>query len=85
MLRAVGKSRAVGCCVPGVLRGTDFELELKLAPVFVFPAVGWLVRCVQLAGVTHRIRLLCSWVLRGTDFELEFKLAPVLVSASIVS
>ena len=35
----------------------------------------------QLAGVTHRSRLLCSWVLRGIDFELKLKLVPVFVLA----
>ena len=36
---------------------------------------------VQLAGVTHRSRLLCSWVLRGTEFEIKLTLVPAFVLA----
>ena len=35
----------------------------------------------QLAGVTHRSRLLCPWALRGTDLELKLKLVPAFVLA----
>ena len=45
-----------------VLRGTDFELELKLAPVFLFAACNWQESRIVVGCCVLRC------LLRGTDF-----------------
>ena len=62
--------------------GTEPEFRFNISScILALFAWACFVCFVQVAGVTHRSRLLCSWVLRGTDFELKLKLVPALVLA----